>query len=305
MINDIPKRKYLRRGQTPQAFKYGIIKEAHKLAEKDKNIEVTDDCGLIKQFGLGDIYVVEGDDFNIKITYPIDIDIADKLFQIRTFNIPKTDLKKLKDKVVVIFGASRGIGESIFSYAEKYGAKVYGFSRENGGDVTDFKQVEHALEEVHQKENRIDCVINTAGILKIGKLEDRSNEDILDEINVNYIGSINAAKASQPYLRETKGCLILFASSSYTRGRANYSIYSSAKSAVVNLAQALAEEWEEDEIRVNVINPERTKTPMREENFGKEPDKTLLMPKVVAEATLHTLLSRCTGQVINVRNGMV
>ena len=97
----------------------------------------------------------------------------------------------------------------------------------------------------------------------------------------------------------------MFASSSYTRGRANYSIYSSAKSAVVNLAQALAEEWEEDEIRVNVINPERTKTPMREENFGKEPDKTLLMPKVVAEATLHTLLSRCTGQVINVRNGMV
>ena len=67
LINDIPKRKYLRRGQTPQAFKYGIIKEAHKLAEKNKNIEVTDDCGLIKKFGLGDIYVVEGDDFNIKM----------------------------------------------------------------------------------------------------------------------------------------------------------------------------------------------------------------------------------------------
>ena len=252
LIEDIPKRKYLRRGQTPQAFKYGVITSAHSLAEKDKNIEVTDDCGLIKKFGLGDIYVVEGDDYNIKITYPIDIDIADKLFQIKTFNIPKTDLKGLKDKIVVIFGASRGIGESILKYAQKYGAKVYGFSRENGGDVADFQQVTQVFEEVYKKEKRIDCVINTAGILKTGRLEDRLNNEILDEINVNYIGSINVVKSAIKYLKDTKGSILLFASSSYTRGRADYSIYSSTKAALVNLTQAIAEEYQDYGIKINI-----------------------------------------------------
>ena len=102
-------------------------------------------------------------------------------------------------------------------------------------------------------------------------------------------------------MKETKGSLIFYTSSSYTRGRALYSIYSSTKAAIVNLVQALAEEWENEKIRINVINPERTATPMRFSNFGKEPEETLLKPEKVAEATLNTLLSDYTGQVIDVR----
>ena len=83
-IENIPKRKYLKRGQTPQAFKFGVIKKAHLLAQNEKDIDVTDDCGLIKKFNLCEVFVVEGEEYNIKITYPIDIDIADKLFQIRS-----------------------------------------------------------------------------------------------------------------------------------------------------------------------------------------------------------------------------
>ena len=66
--------------------------------------------------------------------------------------------------------------------------------------------------------------------------------------------TINVAKASIPYLKESKGSLQLYASSSYTRGRALYSTYSSTKAGIVNLAQALAEELAIDGIRVNVIN---------------------------------------------------
>ena len=115
------------------------------------------------------------------------------------------------------------------------------------------------------------------------------------------MGSINVAKASIPYLLKTKGCILLFASSSYTRGRALYSTYSSTKAAIVNLTQALAEELYHDGIRINVINPERTATPMRYKSFGKEPDGSLLAPEKVAEACLNTLLSDYTGQVIDVR----
>ncbi len=304
LITNIPKRKYLRRGQTPQAFKFGVIIKAHSMAELDKNIEVTDDCGLIKKFNLADIFVVTGDDFNIKITYPIDIDIADKLFQIRDFTTSKAKFENLKDKVVVIFGSSRGIGKEILNLAKNNGAKVYGYSRSNGVDISDYNQVEHTLNEIYSKEKRIDAVINTAGVLKTGSLTERNIEDIISEININYIGSINIAKLSIPYLKKTKGSLVLFTSSSYTRGRKNYSIYSSAKSAIVNLTQALAEETEEYGIKINVINPERTKTPMRTENFGNEPDETLLAPEHVANITLSVLLSKFSGQIVNVRKSL-
>ena len=80
-----------------------------------------------------------------------------------------------------------------------------------------------------------------------------------------------------------------------------YSIYSSAKAAVVNFAQAMSEEVYEDGIRINVINPERTDTPMRRSNFGIEPKDTLLESKKVAEVTLKTVVSDITGQVIDVR----
>lgn len=80
-----------------------------------------------------------------------------------------------------------------------------------------------------------------------------------------------------------------------------YSLYSSTKAAVVNFMQALAQEWEADGIRINVMNPERTKTPMRVRNFGNEPEGTLLDASVVAEASLKTLISDVTGQVFDVR----
>ena len=300
LIQDIPKRKYLRRGQTPQAFKLGIIKKAHEMAKNNSDIEVTDDCGLIKKFNLCEVYVVNGDDSNIKITYPIDVDIADKLFQIRNFDVPKTELKNLKDKVIAVFGASRGIGKDIVELAGKYGAKVYGYSRHNNVDICDYNSVQAALSELHAKEKQIDCIINTAGILAMGKLEERKIEDIVSDINTNFIGSINVLKASLQYLKATQGSFLLFASSSYTRGRANFATYSSTKAALVNLTQAAAEEHQRDKIRINIINPERTATPMRFENFGEEPQNTLLNSKTVALAALLTTLSNLSGQVINV-----
>lgn len=77
IIQNIPKRKFLRRCQTPQCFKLSLIKQAHKLAKEDKASDITDDCGLVIRYSLSDIYVVNGSDKNIKITYPIDLDIAE------------------------------------------------------------------------------------------------------------------------------------------------------------------------------------------------------------------------------------
>lgn len=304
IIENIPNRNDLRRGQTPQGFKLKTIKKAHELALLEKNIAVTDDCGLVLKFGLADIYVINGDDYNMKITYPIDIDIADKLFQIKTEDNINTDLTQLQKKVLVIIGGTKGIGAGIAKLAKDQGAIVYTCSRETGIDVTNPSLIKNFLENITDKEGRIDYIINTAGVLNTGKLNKRNFSDIENEVSINYLGSINVTKVAYEYLKRTKGALLLFASSSYTRGRANYAIYSSSKAAVVNFTQAIAEEWAEENIRINVLNPQRTATSMRFNNFGEEPKESLLTVEVVAKQALKVLVSNFTGQVVDVRKNI-
>jgi len=305
IITEIPERKYLRRGQTPQAFKLKLIKKAHDMAIKDNFLNATDDCSLILKYGLSDIYVVEGTDFNIKITYPIDIHIADKIFQVKNRTIFKLERENLasvlKGKVIVIFGGSSGIGEAIFRIARGYEAKTYSFSRKNGVDIRNYLQIERALKSVWEKEGKIDSVVVTSGILDFGFIETIDIEKIDEIATVNYLGSVYVAKASVEYLKESRGSLIFFASSSYTRGRAGYSVYSSSKAAIVNFAQAISDEFSKYKIKVNVINPERAATPMRFKTFGKEDKSTLLSSEFIAINTLNIMFKDITGQVFDIR----
>ena len=148
---------------------------------------------------------------------------------------------------------------------------------------------------------RIDFVVNTAGVLPRGALAETSEETIYPATDVNYLAPIFIAQEFFPHLAETGGSLLLFTSSSYTRGRSGYSLYSSAKAAVVNLTQALADEWATAGVRVNCVNPERTGTPMRTKAFGAEPPETLLSSEEVARQSLDVLLSDQTGHVIDIR----
>ena len=299
-IKNIPDRKYLRRGQTPQCFKLSVIKKAHEIAKDDNNF--TDDCGIVVKHNLAKVFVVPGENKNFKITNPEDIFLADKQFQINSMSIPvQQNYNSLKDKVLVVFGGFSGIGKCLMEVANKYGAKTFAFSRQNGVDISNYDDVVKSLVDVEKTVGHIDYVVNTAGILNIGKLLDRDLSDIQHEIAINYMGAVYVCRAAIPFLSKTKGKILLFSSSSYTRGRALYSTYSSTKAATVNLVQALAEELEPDEIKINCISPERTATPMRFNAFGKEPKDSLLDPYVVANACIDTLLSDITGQVIDVR----
>lgn len=303
-IDNIPNRRYLRRGQTPQAFKQGVIKRAYEIALQDPNFVSSDDCGTVVKY-LPDekVYVVQGEESNIKLTYKEDSYLMDKLFQLRTTSITRdTDLSQIRGKVIVIFGGNSGIGEEMVHLAQANGARVYSFSRgTTGTDIGNRDAVRLALQGVYTDELRIDYIVNTAAILIKEPLITMNNEVLDTMIRTNYDGMVNVAIESFSYLKESKGQLLLYTSSSYTRGRAFYSIYSSTKAAVVNFMQALAQEWEGDGIRINVINPERTKTPMRVKNFGSEPEGTLLDATKVAEVSLATLLGNMTGQVIDVR----
>jgi 2-C-methyl-D-erythritol 4-phosphate cytidylyltransferase len=305
IITTIPDRIKMRRGQTPQGFKQELIAKAYQLAFEDENFKATDDCGVVSKY-LPDekIFVVKGEEVNMKLTYPEDTYLLDKLFQLRSVEIQNIELSQehLKGKVLVVFGGSYGIGKSVVDLGVTNGVRVYSFSRsENNVDISNIEDIKDALKKVFAIEKKIDFIVNTAGVLHKEPLATMSYQTILDSININFLGIVNIALASLPYLKESKGHLLFFTSSSYTRGRAFYSIYSSAKAATVNFVQAISQEWEILDINVNCINPERTETPMRMKNFGSESEDTLLKPDAVALRCLQTLLSSYTGQVIDVR----
>ncbi len=303
-ISSIPNRKLLRRGQTPQAFHIETITKAYEIGLKDPNFISTDDCGVVVRYLPQEkVYVVLGEESNIKLTYKEDVYILDKLFQLRSTELQnQCDFNTLNNKVMVVFGGSSGIGESVVNEAKQYGAKVYSFSRsENNTDITIRQQVSKALKSVFEKEGRIDFVVNSAAVLYKQTFNSMSAVDIENIIAINYTGMVNVAIESYPYLSKTQGHMLFYTSSSYTRGRAFYALYSSTKAAVVNFVQALAQEWEGEGICINAINPERTKTPMRTHNFGIEPEHTLLDAKTVARDSIKTLLSNITGQVIDVK----
>lgn len=304
LIRTIPDRRMLRRGQTPQAFKQKVISEAYEIALKDPSFVSSDDCGTVVRYLPNEqVYVVAGEEINMKLTHKEDTFLLDKLFQLRSSVIQDdADLSLLDDKVLVVFGGNSGIGAKVAEVAAQNGAKVYTFSRSTSNtDIAESKSVKAALQSVFEKEKKIDYVINSAAILVKEPLITMDRELLNKVIRTNYDGMVNVAIESFPYLKASQGQLLLYTSSSYTRGRSLYSIYSSTKAAVVNFMQAISQEWENDSIRVNVMNPERTKTPMRVRNFGDEPIGTLLDVETVAIASLSVLLADVSGQVFDVR----
>jgi ribitol-5-phosphate 2-dehydrogenase (NADP+) / D-ribitol-5-phosphate cytidylyltransferase len=305
LIADIPDRSALRRGQTPQAFRRDVIAEAYKRASRDSEFLATDDCSVVLKY-LPDvpIHVVSGSESNIKITRPADIHLADKLFQLRAHPLKpdSADLEQLQDTSIVIFGGSSGIGMELSDQLEAVGATVHSLSRrESFTDVRDREDIRRALEKAYTESGRIDHVVLTAGVLDVGPLLEMTDAQLTASLSTNLIAAYMVAQEAHKYLAESRGSLLFFTSSSYTRGRANYSVYSSTKAAIVNLTQALADEWAEDCIKVNCINPARTATQMRVRAFGTEDKSTLLSGAEVAAASAQALVSGMTGQIFDVR----
>ena len=307
-IANVLPRYRLRRGQTPQSFRLSTIRAAYEKAAQDASFAATDDCTVVLRY-LPEvpIAVVPGHERNMKVTDPIDVYIADKLFQSTSADTPaaltaEEYRARLEGRTVVVFGGSYGIGGDIADLAARYGATVKTFSRSTTATHVERRaDIAAAARSVLAETGRVDFVVNAAGVLPRGALTETSEEAIYQATEVNYLAPVFIAQEFFAHLAETAGSLLLFTSSSYTRGRSDYSLYSSAKAAVVNLTQALADEWAMAGVRVNCVNPERTSTPMRARAFGAEPPGTLLSSEAVASRSLDVMLSDQTGHVIDIR----
>ncbi len=307
VVIEIPDRSRFRRGQTPQVFRKGVLVQAYEAARAAGDMSATDDCSLVLRHVPGArILAVPGDEVNLKITTRLDMVMADRMIQLRTIGMEEdaTVAASLDDARVLVVGGSGGIGQAIAEEATRHGAKVETLSRSSGLDVRDAVEVRRLVDEVAARMGRLDHVIVTAGVLAVGRVSPEALPAIRETIDVNLTGGLNVAVAAYTHLCATRGSLTFFASSSFTRGRAEYVAYSASKAAVVNMAQGLAEEWHDEGIRVNAVSPERTDTPMRRRAFPDESHALLLTPEEVARATVRLIRTDLTGQVLDVRRNL-
>lgn len=89
VVADVLPRALLRRGQTPQSFRLSVIRKAYEFANQDPDFAATDDCTVVLRY-LPDIpiAVVNGHERNMKVTEPIDVYLAEKLFQLTSEEVP-------------------------------------------------------------------------------------------------------------------------------------------------------------------------------------------------------------------------
>ncbi len=290
----IPKRSHYLIGQTPQTFLYPLIEKAHEKARQKGQVDATDDCSLVLALGKN-VHTVEGSYKNLKVTNESDLEIATHLLS-KKKTVPQ-EAVSLENKRYIVIGATGGIGKEVLALLAKEKAIAIPLSRSSTPYPIDLENpdtIKKALSQIYADMGEVDGLINTAGYLTINSLKKLSSADIEQLININLRGVIYSCKSAKI---KPGGHIINFASSSFSRGRSGYGIYSACKAAVVNFTEALADE--EPSLRINTLVPPRCSTKMRFTNFPGEDPKTLLSPVTVAESTISILKDpKITGSII-------
>jgi ribitol-5-phosphate 2-dehydrogenase (NADP+) / D-ribitol-5-phosphate cytidylyltransferase len=300
-IDHIPDRSKLLRGQTPQAFDYRLVLQAHEWARSMQYSHYTDDCGIVLDLGR-EIHIVPGDSRNVKITHIDDIYVAERLFQIGINSTTIGNTKAWCDgKSVLVIGGTGGLGREIANDLREEGAGVVTASRKSAHhvDMTDEKSVVAFFEDIAARQEKFNAVIYCAGVLIRKKLQDLSVAEWDDIYNTNLRGAFLAIKNLSKVLNRG-GRFLAIGSSSYSLGRANYGAYSSSKSGLINLVQAAAAEC--PEYYINVVSPQRAKTPLRANNFSEASDlKGLLDAKAVSREVVSILSQNVSGLNFDIR----
>ena len=170
-------------------------------------------------------------------------------------------------KVVLITGGSSGIGKSIGEFLSSNGYIVYGSSRDPKRilnskfplvqiDVRDTSSIETAIMEIVEKEGRLDILINNAGVGITGPIEEIPSIEIENHFKVNLFGPINVIKAVLPTMRKQhSGLIINITSIAGYMGLPYRGIYSSSKSALEMITEALRMEVKAFGIEVTNVAP--------------------------------------------------
>jgi len=298
-LTDMPDRKYLYQGQTPQAFRFNDILEAY-LNPAESDIQPTDDIRYLFNKEVP-CYCVDGSEFNIKITNKADLYLGERIAQKLQQIVP--DSIDLTGKRSLVFGATGGIGRAIVHILEEQGARVLGIGTKEL-DLLDFSLYEQFFNEVRNTFGWVDMLINSAGFLERGMLMNMNFNTMERMIDLNLKVPIEITRTAIRTILKEGSSIFHIGSSSWSLGRKEYATYSSAKAGLVNFVQAMAEELLPLGIRINCINPPRTNTEMRRRSFPGEDPATLLDPEIVAREILKYFSASGTGYVIDLKVGI-
>lgn len=195
-------------------------------------------------------------------------------------------MKAFENKIVVLTGASSGIGYSLLNYFIKEGARVYGSSRNERELTTESKQecnfelldladelnVEKYVKTILQKENRIDILINNAGVAHNLALVEEINSEMLNSVvRDNLLPTFNMMKYTIPIMKKNNsGTIINISSRAGRRAVPKLSAYTAAKFAVRGLTESVAKELQDTGIKCISISPAGVNTGMRAMVFGQD-----------------------------------
>ena len=178
--------------------------------------------------------------------------------------------------VVLITGASSGIGLACAQHLHRQGYRVYGTSRKAPWpsllrpseaqpansfvllplDVTQKSSVKQVVEAIWEREGRLDVVVNNAGIALVGSVEDTSLEEAQTEFDTNFFGVLRVCRAVLPLMRQQRsGCIVNISSIAAAIGIPFQSVYSASKAALEALTKSLRMEVQPYGIRVVLVQP--------------------------------------------------
>lgn len=187
------------------------------------------------------------------------------------------DLFGLSDKVVIVTGASRGIGHAIATACSKAGAHTFGLGRTDpdqiSGDDIEFEYLqcdvskqgafESVCDDVVARAGGLDCLINAAGITVPNTQDHQSVEDLKTTLNVNLVGAYQSCIIAAAHMkRRGAGSIVNVTSIGSLFGFPNNPAYTSSKGGLRLLSKSLAYDLAKDHIRVNNLAPGYIKTDM-------------------------------------------
>jgi acetoacetyl-CoA reductase len=232
----------------------------------------------------------------------------------------------LENKVILVTGGNRGIGEATVDLLGQFGAKVAYVNQSSSGkygelfikaDVTKKEEISQAILQIEDKLGPIYGVVANAGITKDNLFQHLTDEEWHQVMNVNVNGVYNTIKELVPGFYERKEGAIVFVSSivgeSGNMGQANYA---ASKAALIGLAKSLAKEGARYNVRTNVVSPGFTETDMtssipekvKEKIVSSIPFRRFAQPEEIAWAIAFMLSpksSYITGEVLRVNGGQL
>jgi NAD(P)-dependent dehydrogenase (short-subunit alcohol dehydrogenase family) len=232
---------------------------------------------------------------------------------------------RLKDRITLITGGSKGIGKAIAKAFLKEGATVIICGRNERdlkrsrdelskfgnisyikADISKRNEVKLLRSKIERNFGKLDVLVNNAGILGLRKPIIDYDEDIWQKtIHINLNAQFFVTKALLPLLMKTNDSSIINVSSSVgRRGKAEWGAYAASKFGLEGLTHVLADELK-SKVRVNSVNPGGTMTEMRAEAYPEEDPDTLPTPDDITPIFVYLASEdsiNVTGEAFNARD---